>query len=81
MRDFILHQIYKTASLVKDAINIGVPLNVDKKKDLLFAQQRATSFHKEYGLTDDRIIIKSGVFNKTIKSLNVRTLSDISTWT
>jgi len=31
-----------------------------------------------YGLTEDRIIIKSGIFRKTIKSLNIRTLSDIS---
>lgn len=30
-----------------------------------------------YGLTDDRVIIKSGVFKKSIKSLNIRTLSDI----
>ena len=30
-----------------------------------------------YGITEDRIIIKSGLFKKTIKSLNIRTLSDI----
>jgi hypothetical protein len=30
-----------------------------------------------YGLTDDRIIIKSGIFKKTIKSVNIRTISDI----
>ncbi len=36
--------------------------------------------HRErtyYGLTDDRIIIKSGVYKKSIKSFNIRTLSDI----
>ncbi len=31
-----------------------------------------------YGLTEDRIIIKTGVFKKSIKSLNIRTLSDIT---
>ena len=30
-----------------------------------------------YGLTEERIIIKSGIFNKSVKSLNIRTLSDI----
>lgn len=41
---------------------------------IIDAKQRENTF---YGLTDDRIIIKSGIFKKTIKSLNVRTLSDI----
>src|SRR5438128_1443265 len=31
-----------------------------------------------YGITEDRIIIRSGLFNKGIKSLNIRTLSDVS---
>jgi len=30
-----------------------------------------------YGLTENRILIKSGVFSKNIKSLNIKTLSDI----
>lgn len=30
-----------------------------------------------YGLTEERIIIKTGLFKKTIKSLNIRALSDI----
>ena len=30
-----------------------------------------------YGLTEDRIIIKSGFFSKNVKSLNIKTLSDI----
>ena len=30
-----------------------------------------------YGLTEDRIIIKSGVFNKKVKSINLKTLSDV----
>ena len=30
-----------------------------------------------YGLTEDRIIIKSGILNKSVKSLNIRTLSNI----
>ena len=37
-------------------------------------KQRENTF---YGVTADRIIIKSGIFKKTIKSLNIRTLSDI----
>ncbi|TCD10775.1 hypothetical protein EZ449_07760 [Pedobacter frigidisoli] len=31
-----------------------------------------------YGITSDRIIIKSGIFSREIKSLNIRTLSDIT---
>jgi hypothetical protein len=31
-----------------------------------------------YGVTDQRIIIKSGLFRKSVKSLNLRTLTDIS---
>jgi len=30
-----------------------------------------------YGLTADRIIIKAGIFKKSVKSLNIKTLSDI----
>jgi hypothetical protein len=31
-----------------------------------------------YGITTDRIVIKSGVFSTEIKSLNIKTLSDIT---
>jgi hypothetical protein len=31
-----------------------------------------------YGITDNRIIIKSGIFSTEVKSLNIRTLSDIT---
>lgn len=31
-----------------------------------------------YGITNDRIIIKSGLLNQTVNSLNIKTLSDIS---
>jgi len=41
---------------------------------LIEAKQRENTY---YGLTEDRIIIKSGVYTKTVKSLNIRTLSDI----
>ncbi len=41
---------------------------------IIDAKQRENTF---YGLTDYRIIIKSGVFKKSIKSLNVRTLPEI----
>jgi hypothetical protein len=32
-----------------------------------------------YGITNNRIIIKSGLLNKEVKSLNLRTLSDVTT--
>ena len=41
---------------------------------IIDAKQREKTY---YGLTDDRIIIKSGVYKKSIKSLNIKTLSDI----
>jgi hypothetical protein len=31
-----------------------------------------------YGITDNRIIIRSGFFNKELKSLNIRTISDLN---
>jgi hypothetical protein len=39
------------------------------------ARQRARTF---YAVTDERIIIVTGVLNRNVKSLNLRTLSDIS---
>jgi len=39
------------------------------------AKKRANTI---YGITQDRIIIKSGIFSSTVKSLNIRTLSDIT---
>lgn len=39
------------------------------------ARQRARTF---YGVTDNRIIILSGLFSRKVKSLNLRTLSDLS---
>lgn len=39
------------------------------------AKKRANTV---YGITSDRIIIKSGIFSREIKSLNIRTLSDIT---
>lgn len=41
---------------------------------LIDAKQRDKTV---YGLTSDRIIIKSGIFRTSVKSLNIRTLSDI----
>ena len=41
---------------------------------IIDSKQRENTY---YGLTEDRIIIKSGVFSKSVKSLNIRTLSDI----
>ncbi|TND08908.1 MAG: hypothetical protein FD123_1762 [Bacteroidetes bacterium] len=41
---------------------------------IIDAKQREYIF---YGLTNDRIIIKSGIYRKSIQSLNIRTLSDI----
>src|SRR5262249_10592824 len=39
------------------------------------ARQRANTY---YGLTDQRIIILSSLFGQTVKSLNLRTCSDVS---
>jgi hypothetical protein len=39
------------------------------------SKKRAKTY---YGLTDQRVIIVSGVFSKNIKSLNLRTMTDIS---
>ncbi len=39
------------------------------------ARKRATTV---YGITDDRIIIISGVFSRTVNSINIKTLSDMS---
>lgn len=41
---------------------------------IIDAKQRENTY---YGLTNNRIIIKSGVYKKSIKSLNINTLSDI----
>jgi hypothetical protein len=41
---------------------------------IIDAKQRANTF---YALTEERIIIKSGVYKISIKSLNLRTLTDI----
>lgn len=39
------------------------------------ARKRANTV---YGITSDRIIIKSGIFSSEVKSLNIKTLSDIT---
>ena len=39
------------------------------------AKQRKKTF---YGLTNERVVITSGLFRKKVKSLNLRTLTDIS---
>jgi len=41
---------------------------------IIDAKQRQNTY---YGLTENRILIKSGIFTKNIKSVNIRTLSDI----
>lgn len=39
------------------------------------ARKRANTI---YGITQDRILIKSGIFNRDIQSLNIKTLSEIN---
>ena len=39
------------------------------------SKKRAKTF---YGLTDKRVIIISGLFNKNVKSLNLKTMGDVS---
>lgn len=41
---------------------------------IIDAKQRANTY---YGLTENRIIIKSGFFSKNIKPINIRTISNI----
>jgi len=52
-----------------------VGLYVVAGRFLVDAKQRSKTF---YGLTEDRIIIVSGLFQKKTKTLNLQTLSDIS---
>jgi len=41
---------------------------------IIDAKQRANTV---YGITENRILIKSGIFSKSIKSLNIRTLTEV----
>lgn len=41
---------------------------------IIDARQRENTI---YGITEERIIIKSGIYNKSVKSLNIRSLSNI----
>lgn len=52
-----------------------VGLYITVGRFFLDAKKRANTI---YGLTSDRIIIKTGIFSSEIKSLNIRTLSDIT---
>lgn len=54
-------------------VGIGVYMVVGR----FFADARNRA-NTVYGITKDRIIIKSGVFSSNIKSLNIRGISDIS---
>jgi hypothetical protein len=52
-----------------------VGLYITVGRFFLDAKKRANTI---YGITPDRIIIKTGIFSREIKSLNIRTLSDIT---
>jgi len=52
-----------------------VGLYITVGRFFLDAKKRANTI---YGITPDRIIIKTGIFSSEIKSLNIRTLSDIT---
>ncbi|MCK7558453.1 PH domain-containing protein [Chitinophaga sedimenti] len=54
---------------------VCIGLYITVGRFFLDAKKRANT---TYGITNDRIIIKSGIFSREIKSLNIRTLSDIS---
>src|SRR5215831_14428924 len=43
-----------------------------------FFVDRAQRAKTAYGITDRRVIIRSGIFSRTTKSLNLRTLSDVT---
>lgn len=53
---------------------VGIGLTLVFGRFIIDAKQRANTV---YGLTEHRIIIKSGVYSKSIKSLNIKTISDI----
>jgi hypothetical protein len=53
---------------------VVVGLNFVFGRFIIDAKQRE---HTVYGLTEHRILIKSGVFSKSVQSLNLKTLSDI----
>ena len=54
---------------------VAVGLHFIFGRFLVDAKQRSNTF---YGVTNQRIIIVSGVLTRKIKSLNIRTLSDVS---
>lgn len=43
-----------------------------------FLVDRAQRERTTYGVTNERVIIKSGLFSRTVKSINLRTMSDIT---
>ena len=47
LKDFVLHHIYKTASIVEDSLDFGLSLDLERKKDILYARQRASIFSKD----------------------------------
>jgi hypothetical protein len=54
---------------------VGVGLYMIVGRFLFDAKQRATTF---YGVTSQRVVIVSGMSSRKVKSLNLRTLSDLS---
>jgi hypothetical protein len=54
---------------------IVVGLYITVGRFFLDARKRARTI---YGITNDRIIISTGIFSTEVKSLNIRTLSDIT---
>jgi len=54
---------------------IAVGLYVTVGRFFIDAKKRSNTI---YGITDNRVIIKSGIFSQEIKSLNIKTLSDLT---
>ena len=46
MKDLTLHQVYKIASFVEGAIDLGITINFSNKKNIELARQKAISFDK-----------------------------------
>ncbi len=46
MKELVLHQVYKTASAVEEAIEIGIPFFKNKKRILEIQKASANNFHK-----------------------------------
>ena len=62
-------------AVVVVAFFVLVGLYMSVGRFIVDSTRRAKTF---YGLSDQRVIVVSGLFSRTVKSMNLRTLSDVS---